>query len=277
MVKIQANAYPPEVTTLLFELGPRKLIWVEGLDDEETFREWFLERLGEVQFYAAGGWKSVAHRVLEYRAYMQHVYGIMDRDFRSEEDIAAALADPEAHLFILHRYAIENYLLEPAALAEQLRLYYGAAHPAPAPAAIETEMLALCQALSPIMAANWLFYEIGLADAERYFQPAHELPQERAAWIAQVARRAGRPVAETEPLLAEKEAQLEAWLNTLAEAHTCINGKHLLHHVYRNYISAVRHGLPKDYFRRLLANTVKRGGLPADIVTIVEQRILQRR
>ena len=119
--------YPPEITEFLFRLGDRSLVWVEGTDDEETFREWFAERRDEIEFYAAGGWRNVEHKLQEYLNYVQCVFGIVDRDFRSDADVTAMLEDPAARLFILRRYAIENYLLEPAALCEELRVYCGTA------------------------------------------------------------------------------------------------------------------------------------------------------
>ena len=271
------KSYSPEVTKMLFDLGNRKLVWVEGPDDEETFREWFSARRGEVEFYSAGGCKSVENKVQEYLGYIRNVYGIVDRDFHSAAKVAIALQDVAAHCFILHRYAIENYLLEPAALREELRVYYGTAHPVPSIAELENTLLALCTQLRTLMAANWVFYEIALASGVgiENFAPAHQL-DDRAAIIQQAAKRANCDVTVMEPHIAEKEHLLDFCLRVLSTAHTCINGKHLLHHVYQKYIVAVKTGFDKAHLRRLLARTVKQRALPDDIVTIVEQRILNQ-
>lgn len=270
------KTYPPEVTRVLFELGDRKLVWVEGTDDEETFREWFLEQRGQVEFYTAGGWKNVANQLQEYEQYLYDVYGIVDRDFRSQTEIEAALHNPAAHLFILPRYAIENYLLEPGALCEELRVYYGSAYPAPNPVDLETNMLLLSQKLSTLMAANWVLFEIESTSGIRlnHFSPAHQLDT-RQAITEQAAQRANWEITKMELRIIEKENLIEPLLHTLTEAHTCINGKHLLHQIYQKYIVAIKRGLDKAHLRRLLARTVKRQGLPTDIVTIVEHRILQ--
>lgn len=268
---------PPEMTEVLFDLGSRKLIWVEGPDDKETLREWFMERLGEVEFYAAGGWKTVENKLQEYLAHdIPNVYGIIDRDFRSADEVESAFQNPETRLFILRRYAIENYLLEPTALREELRLYYKPNDPqetVPTIEELEAAMLALCQKLRILMAANWVLSEIGRP--EQYFQPAHEL-QDRDTLIAQAAQRAGYPVGEMEQRIAEKEALLTPLLARLDTAHTCTNGKHLLHQLYQMYIVAVKTGFDKKHLRRLLARTVKQHSIHTDITTIVEQRILQR-
>lgn len=85
----------------------------------------------------------------------------------------------------------------------------------------------------------------------------------------------GCDVAVAEARIAAKEVLLDPKLTTLETAQTCVNGKHLLHHVYVQYISSVRRGLPKDVFANLLIRTIKaRLGLHQDIRTIMEQRIL---
>jgi hypothetical protein len=267
--------YPPEMTEVLLTLGNRKLVWVEGPDDKETFREWFMEKRSEVEFYAAGGWKAVEDKIQEYLAHnIPNVFGIIDRDFRSTDEVESTSQNPEARLFILRRYTIENYLLEPAALHEELRLYYDPDDPVPSIAELEAAMLALCQKLLVLMAANWVLSEISPLEHERYFQPEYEL-QDRDALIRQAAQRARCSVEEIEQRIMKKEADLAPLLSSLDTAHTCINGKHLLHQLYKMYIVAVKTGFHKKHLRRLLVRTVKQCGIHADIVAIVEQRILQ--
>src|SRR5262249_42133607 len=130
---------PPEVTRILFDAGPRKIVLVEGTDDRDIFREWYMERRSEVEFYhreAGMGYENVIHFLEALQPYTTHAYGIIDRDFRSDAEIEAPLRDLTKHLFILRRYAIENYLLEPEAVSEELRIYYGSRITAPTKAAM---------------------------------------------------------------------------------------------------------------------------------------------
>lgn len=264
---------PYELTQILFDLGLRKLVLVEGDDDRKVFREWYRERLSDVEFYAAGGSTSVADFLQEILAHSttKRAYGIIDRDFRSDADVDAPLNDLSAHLFILRRYAVENYLLEPEVICEELRVYYGSTLAAPDVNAMKQSLLQLCQRLRTVMAANWVFVEIG---GVKHFTPGHD-SGDRAMLIRQAARRTGQGQTEMERRIAEKEAQIEPMLMTLNAAHTCINGKHLLHQVYIVYVASVKRGWRKDHLRNLLAREVKRRlGLHADITTIVGQRIL---
>jgi hypothetical protein len=117
---------PSDLTQVLFELGPRKLVLVEGATDRAIFREWYRERLGEVEFFApdtlgAKGVETLLAKVLALSPSAKpREFGIIDRDFRSEAEVEATYLDNDAHLFILRRYAIENYLLDPTVVAEEV-------------------------------------------------------------------------------------------------------------------------------------------------------------
>ena len=55
------SGLPPDLTLLLFDLGTRRLVLVEGPSDRDTLREWYRDNLGEVEFYSAARWKSLSH------------------------------------------------------------------------------------------------------------------------------------------------------------------------------------------------------------------------
>jgi hypothetical protein len=266
------TALPAELTRLLFDLGSRKLVLVEGPDDREVFHQWYGERWSDVEFYVAGGSESVESFLQTVLAHSttRRAYGIIDRDFRSDAEVDAPLNDPSAHLFILRRYALENYLLEPEAVWEELRVYHGTAFAVPDARAMEASLLQLCQRLRTVVAANWVFYEVGGVE---YFGEGHDL-SDRTELIRQAARRLGCDEAEAERRIAEKEALLDPMLTALDTAHLRINGKHLLQQVYEVHVIKVKKGLLKDHLRNLLARSVKRLGLHADVTTIVEGRIL---
>jgi hypothetical protein len=270
------KAPPPDLATVLFGLGPRILVLVEGESDQWVFNEWYRDRLGDVMFHSPGGGVTgVQNRLQEALAqgHRKRVYGIIDRDFRSGDEVSRRLADPDEHLFVLHRYAIENYLLEPEALHEELRLYYGNDYMVPDVATILIELLRLCRQLRTRMAAHWIFFETGSIE---YFPLGHDV-LERDALMSLTAAKLGCSVEVAELRIAEKENLLDPLLTTLATAHTCVNGKHLLHQIYISYISGVRRGSPKDHLFNLLVRTIKANGLHEDIKEIVETRILRNK
>ena len=75
--------------------------------------------------------------------------------------------------------------------------------------------------------------------------------------------------------MAAKEALLAPKLAALETAHTCVNGKFLLHKMYENYTAAVKRRLYKDHLINLLVRTVKRQGVHADIKAIIKDRVLK--
>ncbi len=264
-----------ELTDLLFELGPRTLILLEGPDDVDVFEEFYGDKLGEVLFYPASGYSNVQEGLDKLLGFSRtdRVYGIIDRDFRDDSAVDAALFDLDAHLFILRRYTIENYLLEPAALHEELRIFYGRKHDAPEVTEIQVKLLELCGQLVGITAAHWLFWE-----AQRgieYFPVGHDVIGNRGSLVREVALRLSFSEQEAENLLLQKEQMIRERIGTLERAHVFINGKHLLHLVYCEYINKVKKGLRKDHLRNLLARAVKALGISDDIREIVERRILK--
>ena|SRR2546426_3039596 len=117
------SSLPPELTWLLFDAGTRIIVLVEGDDDRHVLREWFSESLSEIEFYACGGISNLNKSLGELlnRGVMKRAYGITDRDFRSDAEVVDSYVEG-SHLFILRRYALENYLLEPKPLWEVLTL-----------------------------------------------------------------------------------------------------------------------------------------------------------
>ncbi len=266
---------PPDLTRVLFALGPRKLVLLEGASDVAVFREWYRDRRDVVEFFSletpqgVSGVKILLARILaQSTSPNPREYGIIDRDFRSDAEVEEALANPNEHLFILRRYCIENYLLEPVAVAEEVRVLSGADADAPNPQVMEAELLGLCRDLHTMMAANWVFSE---AVRKKYFQSGHTLPINSQAVIAQVARELGRSEVDAEAAVSKKEGLIEPLLLILETAYWRINGKHLLFHIHKEF---VRSGATRDQFQNLLARAVKRAGLHEDIKAIIEQRVL---
>lgn len=149
---------PPDLTRLLYALGPRKLVLLEGASDVAVFQGWYWDRRDVIEFFSpevpqgTSGVQTLLARILA-RSTSPHPreYGIIDRDFRDDVEVEAVLADPSAHLFILRRYCIENYLLEPAAVAEEVRVLSGSNTPPPHSQTMEAELLQMCRRLHTMM------------------------------------------------------------------------------------------------------------------------------
>lgn len=80
-------------------------IYVEGDDDQDILSPWF----PHLQFKTAGGKDRVRSKVSQD----QVSYGLLDRDFATEDQVSAS-RKPPSRIAIMQRYCIENYLLEPA-------------------------------------------------------------------------------------------------------------------------------------------------------------------
>lgn len=270
------KAPPPDLATLLVLLGPQTLVLVEGDADRMVLNEWYPEGQHNVLYHVPGGGAPGVENTLQEiltQTPVKRAFGIIDRDFRPEVDVEARLSDPNNHLFVWRRYAIENYLLEPSAIQEELRPYYdyGSTFVVPDRNAIQSDLLQTCRRLRTLMAANWVFSEIGGIE---HFTEGHD-SADRQRLVEQSAVKMQCDVSQAEQRVVAKEALLDPLLAALETAQTCVNGKHLLHHVYLHYISNVRSGLRKDYFFNLLVRAVKeKVGLHPDVKTIVEQRIL---
>jgi hypothetical protein len=163
------------------------------------------------------------------------------------------------------RYAIENYLLEPTAVAEEVRML---SNEEPTAADIETYILQVCRDLASMMAANWVFTEAGTG---RFFREGHDLV-ERTLVVNRVATEIGCSTVQADEKITIKEGLIAPLLPTLETAYLRINGKHILFHVHKKYIQKE---LTQENLRKYLARTIKdRIGIPEDIKLIVEQRVL---
>src|SRR5262245_17448355 len=271
------SSLPPEVTRLLFDAGTRIIVLVEGDDDRYVLREWFRELLSEVEFYDCGGISNLnkwLEDLLSYGA-LKRAYAITDRDFRAEAEVDGSYAE-DSRLFILRRYALENYLLEPHPLWEVLTLR----HPAikadlPDRQAMENRLLEICRALKHIVAANWLYFNENKAQYQssgqtaklEYFKVGHD--HDRNIVIEQAAKQLKCNEDDCEKLIAEREEIVDRHLAGLNAAHQIVDGKRILHWIHRNLFKT-----DYDYLFRLLTKEIRLHSLPGDIIIIVRDRIL---
>lgn len=259
------KAQPPDLTKIEFDAGPRVVVFVEGLDDQYAFRQWFVDRLSEVQFYECGGVRQTEKLLKEFlsQSSLKRGYAIIDRDFRAEEEVEES-RKPDSHCFVLRRYSLENYLVEVEPIREELEVVTAVK---PTTEEIEKRLLELCQKLKTICAIQWLCWEKRVD----YLPDGFEI-EPRQMLIEKSAKEFSCNLAEAESLVAEKEILIEQKLNDLNLAHQVISGKRLFHQAY------LKLGFSKDgedVFRRRLVKWVKIIGLPEDLKEIVQNRILE--
>lgn len=269
------QAPPPHLVTLLVDVGPSTLVLVEGGEDRYILNEWYPEGDHNILYHVPPGGNAGVKRLLDEvltQTSLRRVFGIIDRDYRGQAEVDQRLSNPDEHLFVWPRYELENYLLLPRAIREELHVYYRGKVTAPTEAEIENKMFELCQRLCPVIAANWACLDAG-AD---YFRESFPLDS-RANLIRVTAVKLACSEVEAEQRVAAKESLLQPMMASLEQAHCGIKGKHLLyqlHALYVSEVSGVGGGLSVEYFKSLLARAVKRFGLHEHIRTIIEQRVL---
>lgn len=269
---------PANITDVIRKTGGRKLVLVEGPDDELAFSEWFGDRLAEVVFTGVSGKPDVQARLSDILAQRPDVdaYGIVDRDLEDDATVQKALSDPATRLFILLRYSIENYALEPDAVYNVLRVYLRTRCPVPDVAATKRELLQLCASLKTLMAANYVIRQV--ADDLKLFSDSHQI-KDRSWFVAETAKRTKLTQGKAETRIAAREAEIDTGLGNMESAHRFISGKHLLWHLLLLANKARRTGereISATYlFSQLVEHRRANPPVPADLRQIVEKRILQ--
>lgn len=271
------SSLSPELTRLLFDAGTRIIILVEGDDDRYVLREWFKEFLSEIEFYDCGGISNLNKWLEELLSHgtLKRAYAITDRDFRNETEVSDSYAEG-SHRFILRRYALENYLLEPRPLWEVLTIRHPAikAH-LPDEQAMEIRLLEICRMLKSVTAANLAYFDenrtqyqsSGQTAKLEYFSVGHH--HDRHIVVKQAAKQLKCGEDDCEKRIAEREEIIERYLASLNSAHQVIDGKRILHWVNNDHFITGR-----DYLFRLLTDRIRLRGLPDDIVITVQDRIL---
>ncbi|SRR6266498_1295401 len=231
------SSLSPELTRLLFDAGTRIIVLVEGNDDRYVLREWFKEFLSEIEFYDCGGISNLNKWLEELLSHgtLKRAYGIADRDFRSDDEVDKSYHDG-SYLFILRRYAIENYLLEPKPLWEVLTVRDPDIKVSlPDEKGMEARLLEICRALKHIVAANWLHFDENKAQYQSSGQTAKleyftiGFPHDRHIVIEQAAKQLNCNEDDFEKRLAEREEIVDQHLADLTSAHQVVDGKRLLH------------------------------------------------
>jgi len=222
------------------------------------------------------------------------VAAIVDRDFTEDETVERTyVPDYSGHLFYWRCSCIENYLLEPAWIAEAVEEFY-MHEPERIPAtlrttaSIESFLLDWSRRLAPQIAGNWVISDLRSetvrlslsVEARQHFD---DLTNRVPVWVlAELTRNYGG-WGTTHPELFNAEA-LKACLDdrlakvlvkvqTLSNAHEVVSGKFLLRALYAELPTS--HKPNRDYMRNRLVRMASKQ-VPDDIRVLVEERILPR-
>ncbi len=207
-------------------MSPRPIYYevcIEGKTDALVLPKWF----PSVQFTPVGGKEQVKSRVNKQPL----LHGLLDRDFVEDEAVAAS-QDQDSRLWILSRYSIENYLLEPAIIAGALRLAKKETLPDLQPWLNEEEtrrvFLGWAQELSLYAAANALVarWREGIeAGFLTYFGPLPPLGRAEIVADLQQRLRAITSLANLESELDGLHRRVQHDITSWEGLHRWVNGK----------------------------------------------------
>jgi hypothetical protein len=242
-------------------------IYVEGNDDIKILSRWF----PRLQFVKARGKDSVKSKVEGDI----NSFGLLDRDFATEEDVAAS-REPGSRLAIMQRYCIENYLLEPSIIATAIRDLAG--HPPDwlEETHIRRSLEEWASEVTLYAAANSIISE--WCDRIQYDQKLGFLhyfgplpPISRAEVVESLRRRlaALTPADQIEMLLDARHAQVSADIIEWNGLHRWINGKVLLERYF--YPHVFEPGGPSQSRVRDLLIEAGRRHVPAELQELAQR------
>ncbi len=275
-------------------------VLVEG--EEQASDAWILKSIllktvsEEVTFHGRDGRERLLSELPDILRQLpsDRVFAILDRDFLEDELVEPRyVPDYSGHLFIWRRFTIENYLLEPAWIAEAVEEFY-MHEPERIPETFRTAeaaeefLLGWCRRLAPQVAGSWVISDLTRearrrdlpVEARRYFD---DLTDRDSGWIfTELTRqysgwsKAHPELFDTEALKARFQDRLErvlARIQTLSTAHQLVSGKILVKALYAELPGGAKPG--KEYVRNRLVRMVSKQ-VPDDVRILVEERILPR-
>lgn len=250
--------------------GASPVVYVE--DNADTiWRVWFPPEKG-VRFVDVGGKAAVRRRVEDDTQKDILSFGVVDRDFDDDETVQRSLT-PDSRVCLISRYAVENYLLEPCAIADTVARMPAVARSEPEwtnPTHVEQALLDWAHQLRFYAAANYLIdgwnRHIRLLRFLRPGQPDYLFDRDfilerLRGWVRELPA-----VQEIERALDEQSAHIDRACRTLDGVHRWIDGKTLLSSLVHPRVFHVLR-LSAGDMRRYLAEAV-RDNLPPDLQAI---------
>ncbi len=235
-----------QLTELFFEAGTRKIVIMEGSEDRDVMKEWFQDRQDRIYFFSFenGGHIKVEETVQEYQS-TGRVFGIIDRDFRTDNKTGKKL---DGYLYILRWFCLENYLLIPDILKQDVKVAGGNVDDV-----TDKRILELCNNLLPWISANKICWEHTISTGEpcEYVSCSYH-EQELPTCIAQkLSIKVGQAKIELDKI----KLEIQLSLSTLEEAYKVISGKFILSRI--NAFFSLKYAQKSDYWRRNLAQTCR--------------------
>ncbi len=278
--------------------GAACAVLVEG--EEQGSDAWILRYIlkevisQEITFHGRDGRANLLAELPEFASRLPNgkVAAVLDRDFTDEETVELTYApDYSGHIFYWRRYCIENYLLEPAWIAEVVETFYmhqsdKVPETLRSVETIEKFLLDWSQRLAPQVAGNWTIWVLN-SEVRRHnlpvkVEPFDDLFERNPDWVLEKLVQFYGGWGGALPELFSPEAIQSRFNDTLNIVSAKIQALTSLQQVVSGKIlvNAVHKELPapkptKDQIRnRLMQNASKQA--PEDIRTLIIDRILPR-
>lgn len=278
MITISELDLPEELVAAIFEAGNRKLVLVEGDDDQHVFETAFKKHLSKLSFFSCNG----VTKLQEYLEKLRQIsanrkyFGIRDRDFSSEDMVNESYKE-NSFLFYLRRFDIENYLLIAENIWDILVIRHN-------PKKINdlqihnvekvSEKIAhLARKLQILTAADWVICEQNAqkeTDRAEYFSRGYSF-ENQAHIIHKTAQKLDLSEDIVSQKIQEKIVILENLFVTEEGLHTLSDGKRLLHWICKE----IEFG-DENFFKRMLVDRlhITSQNIHQDLIEIIEKRIL---
>lgn len=253
--------------------GASLKVYVE--DNADTIWSVWFPPDRDVQFENVGSKTQIRNKVQDDVRKGILSFGVVDRDFDDDETVEQSLAQ-EGRVCILRRYAVENYLLEPQAIADTVARLPAVSRSEPEwtdPPYVEQILLTWAYQLRFYAAANYLIdgwnRHILLLRFFRPGQPDHLFDRDSILEQLRAWTRGLPAVQQIESMLDEQAERIGQACQTLDGVRRWIDGKTLLFSLLH---PRVFHVLPLSAgdLRRYLAEAV-RENLPPDLQALASR------
>ncbi len=278
MITISELALPEELVEAIFEAGNRKLVLVEGDDDQQVFETAFKKHLSKLSFFSCNGVTNLEvflEKLLAISANRKY-FGIRDSDFSSESIVNESYSENSV-LFYLRRFDIENYLLSPETIWQIIAIRHNEKKIAELnlnnSSEIAEKISNIATKLQILTAADWLICEENATketDRVEYFTRGYSFENE-ALIIQKTAQRLEIPTEIVSQKIADKLQIIQTLFETEDGLHSISDGKRLLHWICKE----IDFG-DENFFKRLLIDRLQFSpkNIPKNLIEIIEKRIL---
>lgn len=270
--RIGGNEYdflPQELTSKIRQAGTRKVVFVEGETDERIFSILFRQECaGVANFIAVNGCLNVKKYVSDMIE-KKDFFGIIDRDFKSDEERNQEIQEHHNRLYIHQRYTIENYLIETMVLRELLmdqKLYHNISD-----AELEEIIHTILKNLISIMAGNWILLKFSESFLNQDMKLGEGSPDDKnIVWlnVLKKLKESGCNFDENE-IKSEYEnfiKKIKQNSGDINELHKYINGKYF----FIKFAIKNRFSLRHKEIRYHLARILKEEGLQQELKDILK-------